>query len=279
MLGTDTLAGIFFRHHIRVHSCKHVASSLNFNKNVAGITIVGMNLGLVFLAVITIGEMNTWIFLRMFATCLFFVILMDACVDLVTCYLLDYSLHNVAYSAVMRIKRRLREHIQNIVNSKLKFKNKEVSKTNGDIDTTALKEYVDDFSASRHFFVSYKNMLEYNQNSIEKAYVLSYTNPSPGNINQWSQAQHDNVGILMYKFFVSIVALLLKLPRVVHYLFVYIILVVVLSAVLAFSINFISTGPYLLLLGVAVILTCVPLEKVPPGVDTLPPSPALTVSV
>ena len=32
-------------------------------------------------------------------------------------------------------------------------------------------------------------------------------------------------------------------------------------------------------LGVAVILTCVPLEKVPPGVDTLPPSPADTVRV
>ena len=91
-------------------------------------------------------------------------------------------------------------------------------------------------------------MLEYNQNSIEKAYVLSYTNPSPGNINQWSQAQHDNVGILMYKFFVSIVALLLKLPRVVHYLFVYIILIVVLTGTLGVSYGAYSNGPYLTLI-------------------------------
>ena len=32
-------------------------------------------------------------------------------------------------------------------------------------------------------------------------------------------------------------------------------------------------------LGVAVILTCVPLANVPPAVDTLPPSPADTVRV
>merc|ERR1711998_156833 len=125
-----------------------------------------------------------------------------------------------------------------------------------DIDTSALEEYVNDFSASRHFFVSYKNMLEYDQNSIEKAYILSYVNPSPGNANQWSLlARKSEMPPSVYKFFVYAVAMFLKLPRAVHYLFIYIVLVIILTGMLTFSQNITPDGPYLLLISLVGLLT------------------------
>ena len=73
MLGKDTLEGVLFKHHIRVHSYKHNTGSLEF-ENIAIGVIISLHLGLVFLSIITMREMNAWIFLHMFAVCFFFVL-------------------------------------------------------------------------------------------------------------------------------------------------------------------------------------------------------------
>merc|ERR1711871_244929 len=125
-------------------------------------------------------------------------------------------------------------------------------------DTNALKEYVNDFSASRHFFVSYKNILEYHENSIEKAYILSYINPSPENVNQWSRFGGDDymdqLFELLYEGFVYGVTLMLRLPHIVHYLLVYIVLVALLTTALQKSKEFSSDAPYLILISIFVVI-------------------------
>merc|ERR1712023_22382 len=108
---------------------------------------------------------------------------------------------------------------------------------------------------SRHFFVSYKNMLEYHQHSIEKAYILSYVNPSPGGVNQWSIIQKREILLYVQKYIIYTVALLLKLPRAVHYLFIYTILLIVLTGLLVFSQNISPNGPYLLIISLVFLFT------------------------
>merc|ERR1711988_980390 len=187
---------------------------------------------------------------------------MDACVDLVTCYLLDYWIHNTVHSSVVQVKLNLKEHIQNV--TKIMMNSNEThTKTHNtnqvkvdasDIDINALKEYVNDFSASRYFFVSYKNMLEYDQDSIEKAYILSYINPSPGNVNRWTQKHYEDFRLLGQKCFIYVIGILLKLPRVAHYMSIYITMVVLLAIALSVSNNVFSSAPYVLLLCIFIML-------------------------
>ena len=254
MLGRETLQGILFEHHVRVHLRNHYAGSLKLKKKTAALLIVAFN-GLVIIGALSIMQkMNAMIFLNMLGTSIFFAVLMDACVDLVTCYILDYSLYDVVYSAIVHIKHRLEEHTRDLTNMKLDSNeirrnvHKEGRGNIDNIDVNALKEYVSGFSASRHFFVSYKNMLDYSQDSIEKAYILSYTNPTPGYVNQWSQIEHDHTFTVLQKYLVFMTALLLKLPRTVFYVLVYSLFAVLLTIALGLSFQVSSNAPYVLLL-------------------------------
>lgn len=249
IIGRDTLSGVIFKHYIKINSFTHYEKSSEMNKNIATVLIGGFNLFLVFLAIITVGIRDYIFFSRMFATSLFFLMLMDTCVDLLTCFVLDFLLHNTVYNAVVDTKRRLRKHVQNIVSSKLYYRNKGVIKSNEYIETKALEEYVNSFSASRHFFVSYKNMLEYKQDSIEKAFILSYINPLSGNINEWSQTKYSSAKFLR-RSLVYMVALSLKLPRAFHYVLLYAVSLFILVILLIFSQYIMSSGPYLILVGV-----------------------------
>ena len=263
MLGRETLQGILFEYNVRVHMRKHADSSLKFNKKVATVGIVIFNGLLVIGTLSLMQKMNIMIFSHMLCTSLFFVILMDACIDLVTCYLLDFALYDTVYPAVIHIKHRLEEHARDLVNAKLKWneihrnadkKGRGNSSSGNIVDTNTLKEYVNGFSASRHFFVSYKNMLEYKEDSIEKAYILSYTNPVPGHVNQWSQVKYDDVFMILQKYSVCTLAVLLKLPRTVHYLLLYTLLIVLLTIALGASHRTFSSAPYVILVCIFIIL-------------------------
>jgi len=97
-------------------------------------------------------------------------------------------------------------------------------------------------------------MLEYDQHSIEKAYILSYINPSPGNVNQWTQEHYNNFHLLGKKCFIYVVGILLKLPRVIHYMSMYTTMVVLLATALGVSNKIFSSAPYVLLLCIFIIL-------------------------
>merc|ERR1711988_465304 len=142
VLGRKTLQGVLFEHNIRIHLRTYDVSSLKVNKNLATFIIITFNICIAGHALYTIDQMEFWFFVRLFSSSLLFVLLIDAIVDLVTCYLLKYSMYNCVYSGVIGIKSKLKKHMKNIVGVNKRSTLNKSQGTDGamNFDTNALKE-------------------------------------------------------------------------------------------------------------------------------------------